>query len=153
MARLQLELALYSAVTQLRTRRKVPLIDVGTIDLIRRRQIEIFRGIARLSKNGVVFVDGREYSFAAAVLATGYRPGFPALFETQNGFEGLPEFAVNSPLEVQPGLFFCGFVVTGGGTFRLIATEAEASAGKITARTKGKELKSYLLEPGTILEG
>ena len=53
---------------------RIPLIDIGTIDLIRRGRITVVPEIARFEATGVVLRDGSKRKADAIVLATGFRP-------------------------------------------------------------------------------
>ena len=59
-------------LTELSTRRRVPLIDVGTVALIRRKSVQLRPRIAEFTPDGVRFEDGTEGTYPAVVLATGY---------------------------------------------------------------------------------
>ncbi|HEX4389266.1 MAG TPA: NAD(P)/FAD-dependent oxidoreductase [Steroidobacteraceae bacterium] len=104
---------------------RIPLIDVGTVALIKRGEIAVHPGIARFSEEGVVFADGRAERFDAVILATGYQPrvdefvtGAAAALDAR----GAP---LSSGCEsALPGLYFCGFRVTATGMLREIAREA-----------------------------
>lgn len=124
----------YGPATQLRADARIPLIDVGTIDLIRRGRVAVYPGIARFAPRGVEFADGRAARFDAVVLATGYDPALDFL-EGQAAPppdpRGLPKRGDEGWL---PGLFFVGFHVTSTGTFRQIGIEARRIAARLTGR-------------------
>ena len=112
--------ATHGAVTQIRVHKRIPLLDVGTLGLVREGAIEVLPGIESFTASTVRFVDGKERPFDAVVLATGYRPGLESLLE--NGDAALP------------GLYFCGFniaVPTGG--LHEIAKEARRIARSIAS--------------------
>ncbi|XP_009355894.2 probable indole-3-pyruvate monooxygenase YUCCA10 [Pyrus x bretschneideri] len=52
---------------------KTPVIDRGTINKIRSKQIKVFPGIVRINSNSVEFNNGARQSFDAILLATGYK--------------------------------------------------------------------------------
>jgi cation diffusion facilitator CzcD-associated flavoprotein CzcO len=105
----------------------VPLIDIGTLAKIRDGSIHVRGGIERLTADGVVFKDGKQESFDAIVLATGFRPDLQRLipgidlFDTQ----GMPR-VTGKPSA--PGLYFCGQITVPTGQLREIAIEAERIA-------------------------
>lgn len=118
-------------ITQIQRTARIPLIDVGTIDLIKRGTVTIYPGIARFIPEGVVFEDGQHGAFAAVILATGYRPrvdsflqGVPAAYDAQ----GVP---LSSGQAAAPGLYFCGYHVTQTGMLREIGLEARRIAAAI----------------------
>ncbi len=104
---------------------RVPLIDVGTIRLIKRGQISVYPGIERFNEDGVLFTDGRQEKFNAVVLATGYRPRVDAFLEEASvccDENGTP-LASGREMPL-PGLYFCGYYVSPTGMLREIAAEA-----------------------------
>ena len=61
-------------MTQVAEDGKIPLLDIGTIDRIRRGLITVRPGIARMSGADVHFDDGACAPFDVIIQATGYRP-------------------------------------------------------------------------------
>lgn len=133
-ARMGLPAPPYGPNTQTRAFRKIPVIDVGTIDLIRTGKIAVRPGIDRFTATGVQFTDGRAEDFAAVILATGYRPGvtgFLAGAEAALDASGVP-LRSGTPSGV-PGLFFCGFYVSPTGALREVGIEARQITRAILA--------------------
>jgi len=119
---------------QIRERRRIPLIDVGTIEWIKRGRIAVRPGIERFTPEGVRFTDGREERFDAAILATGYRPRVNEFLrgaETALDGDGCP-LASGGATGV-PGLHFCGFYVSPTGMLREIALEARKIAARVAS--------------------
>jgi len=109
--------------------RRVPLIDVGTVGLVRRGEIAVRPGIDRFDGAETVFVDGRREAFDALVLATGYRPGFSSFLEGADAAlddQGVP--AVSGAPSAVPGLAFCGFHVSPVGMLWQVGREADRIA-------------------------
>jgi cation diffusion facilitator CzcD-associated flavoprotein CzcO len=71
---LGLEKLPYGPNVQIQKHGRIPLLDIGTVALIKKGAIEVRPAVARFTESGVVFADGREEEFAAVVLGTGYRP-------------------------------------------------------------------------------
>ncbi|HEV7509538.1 MAG TPA: NAD(P)/FAD-dependent oxidoreductase [Thermoanaerobaculia bacterium] len=112
-------------VTQIQRNARIPLIDVGTIKLIKRGQVKVYPGIERFTEDAILFTDGRQRKFDAVILATGYRPRVNAfLGEAVATYDddGTPLFS--GPETPVPGLYFCGFHVSPTGMLREIALEA-----------------------------
>ena len=126
----------YGAGKQIGTKRRIPLIDIGTVDLIRRGAVTVYPGIERFMRGGVVFTDGREKDFSAVVLATGYRTGFPSLLGNLNESEEQARSGAEHPLETRPGLYLCGYLVSQGGRLSAIHDEAIDIARIIAARLR-----------------
>jgi NADPH-dependent 2,4-dienoyl-CoA reductase/sulfur reductase-like enzyme len=121
----------YGAIEQISRHGRVPLIDVGTLALVRDGQVKIAPGVERLTETSVVFEGGATEPFDAVVLATGYRPALedflpsaPELCD-QHGFP-------RAYGEVSPGLHLCGFRPSTRGMLKEIGIEARRIARGIT---------------------
>lgn len=119
---------------QIRETARIPVLDVGTLRLIRQGAVQVRPGIERFTDTGVVFTDGRDEDFHAVILATGYRPNIASFLHevsvvTSNG---VPR---SSGRESElPGLYFCGFHVVVTGMFPQIGREAQQIAQDIAAK-------------------
>jgi indole-3-pyruvate monooxygenase len=122
------ELGPLSAIKQ---RRRIPLIDVGTIAAIKRGEIAVRPAVARFTETGAVFTDGAEDVFDAAILATGYRPGLGELVDVPGALDeaGYPRDWRGGG--AAPHLFFVGYANVATGLLREIALEAEAVAAAL----------------------
>ena len=112
----------------LKEKAQVPMLDVGTIDLIKRGEIIVYPGIEKFEGNEVVFSDGRREKIDALVLATGYRPCVDEFLAEHKVLDanGTPK---SSGTESQlDGLYFCGFYISPAGMFREMAKEAKQIA-------------------------
>jgi hypothetical protein len=125
-------LASGSPLEQVRERGRLPVIDAGTVDLIRQGRIQVRPGIEAFQGGDVRFSDGSVGAFDAVVMATGYRPGYPDLMV------GIPPLGPADPPPSFPRLHTCGLRVTAGGTLRRIAGEAPEVADAI-ARDLGSD--------------
>lgn len=116
----------YGPATQIQQDKRIPLIDIGTMKLIREGYVKVYSGVEEFSGNRIRFEGGKEAEFDAVVLATGYRPQVnDFLQDSPSAFdeEGNPtSTGKESPV---PGLFFCGFYVSPTGMLREIAIEAK----------------------------
>ena len=127
-------------MTQIRHRGRIPLIDVGTIELIRGGRIAVCPGLASFTEGGVVFTDGAHRAFDAVILATGFRPRVDAFLHgasTSLDRDGVP--ASSGREAAIPGLYFCGFRVSGAGMLREIGREARRIGAAIEGRLKSTE--------------
>lgn len=128
----------YGPNQQIRRDSQIPLLDIGTMKLIREGKIRVFPGIEQVTENGVRFTDGREDSFDVVVMATGYRPAladFLAEVEEVTGDSGVP--LVSGQESRLPGLYFCGFYISPTGMLREIGMEAKQIAAAIRAKSAG----------------
>jgi indole-3-pyruvate monooxygenase len=119
-------------ISQILHRGRIPLIDVGTVALVRAGKIGVLPDVQRFEPDGVRFADGVARPFDAVVLATGYRAGFAALLPPAPEVIdqlGYPRALAEPSL---PGLFFVGFRNVATGLLRQIAIEARMVASQIS---------------------
>jgi indole-3-pyruvate monooxygenase len=123
----------YGPGTQVKQTARIPLIDVGTVKLIREGHVKVYPGIARLTEGGAVFVDGSETDFDAIIMATGYRPKLDFLRVPEAAtWQSKPLSIPNKGAEASvPGLYFCGFNVAVTGMLREISIEARNIAQRV----------------------
>lgn len=68
-------------LAQVREEGKVPVIDIGTVDLIKKGHIKIVAGVKKFLQASIVFSDDREVDFDAIVVCTGYRANITDFIE------------------------------------------------------------------------
>jgi indole-3-pyruvate monooxygenase len=124
-------------MTQIQCDARIPLIDVGTIQLIERGQIAVHPGIQGFTDDGVIFTDGRQEKFDVVILATGYRPRVNAFLQGAAGTYDEQGMLLSSGHEAPiPGLYFCGYYVSPTGMLREIALEARRIGAAIARKAK-----------------
>ncbi|RMF35869.1 MAG: NAD(P)/FAD-dependent oxidoreductase [Alphaproteobacteria bacterium] len=132
-----LRLSSKGPLRQIAEDRRIPLIDVGTLGLIRAGRLPVRPGIARLNADGAVFADGSTGRYDAIIEATGYvsdlRPLLPGAGEALDA-EGRPRDT--GAARPGRGLFFCGYQVSAGGQLRQIGFDARAIARAIARRKR-----------------
>jgi hypothetical protein len=108
-------------------RRKIPVIDVGTMARIRQGDIAVRKGVESFAEAEIRFADGVHELFDAVVLATGFTTGLEAMLPDHLSVldeEGCPrESGHQSSVR---GLYFCGYRLTSAGMLRQIGIEAKA---------------------------
>jgi hypothetical protein len=122
-------------ITQIKRSSRVPLIDIGTIDLVRAGQIEIRGGVSSMSEADVTFEDGSSRRFDAIVLSTGFRPAIERFPQRHNDVFVKDRTHDERRVIADAGLYFCGFFVSPTGMLRDIAMEARWIAEHITRRS------------------
>jgi cation diffusion facilitator CzcD-associated flavoprotein CzcO len=129
-----------SPMRQVREYGRAPLIDSGTAACIKRGEIGVHAGIARLLPHGAAFDDGSEAAFDAVIFATGYQPQLAQLFPDQPltlDADGLPLQEIGAGAHA--GLYFVGFDThSPEGMLRRIALQARHVASVIHAQTKDR---------------
>jgi indole-3-pyruvate monooxygenase len=131
LARYGLERPTLGPISSIKLRRRIPLIDVGTIGAIKRGEIAVKPAVERFTKTGAVFRDGSAGEFEAAVLATGFRPALEKIMAVPGVLD-----SDGYPLDwtgggACPNLFFVGYENVSTGLLREIAIQAEAVAAEI----------------------
>ena len=115
-------------------RRRIPVIDVGTMARIRRGDILVRKGVESFDGSEVRFADGTRERFDAVVLATGFTTGLAAILPDHLSVldeQGCPrESGGESAVR---GLYFCGYDLTSTGMLRQIGIEAKAIGRAIAA--------------------
>lgn len=121
--------------TQITKLGRVPLIDIGTIELIRQGQITVVGDIARFTEDSVVFKDGSTRPLEVAVLATGFKARLERFLPAATEHAGLIDDrgypTVHGAESQLPGLYFIGFRNPPTGQLRDINHEAQRVAAHI----------------------
>jgi cation diffusion facilitator CzcD-associated flavoprotein CzcO len=105
--------------------KRVPIIDVGTLDAIRDGKIKLRGGVAGFARDSIDFKQSPAERFDAIILATGFRPDLRPLLPNAQGVlneTGAP--LLSGKATAEPGLFFCGAIPSALGQFRQIGIEA-----------------------------
>ena len=121
-------------ITQILHASRIPLIDVGTINLIKQGEITVYSGIEGFTEDSVRFNDGKQGKFDAVILATGFRPRVSEFMEGASAAydeDGKPTCS-GQPTAI-PGLYFCGYFVSATGMLREIAIEAKRISTSIAS--------------------
>jgi len=123
----------YAPSEQLRRFGKVPVIDIGTIDLIKQRKVAILPDIQQFNEDSVTFVGGQTEPFEAVIACTGYRAQVEDFVENAQPLlneRGYPR-SLWFDDEAYRGLYFCGFSTPLSGILRNIKMDSEQIAEHI----------------------
>ena len=127
----------YGPLEQIEKESKAPVLDIGTLKLIRQGKIELRPAIDHVQGNTVFFTDGRKEPFDAIIAAIGYRSTATELIE--NGSEILKD-ARKSPGRQQffgkDGLYCCGCWIAPTGQIRQLSLDAKRIAKDIQNKEK-----------------
>lgn len=126
----------YGAMQQVMRTRRIPLIDIGTLALIRAGKIKVRTGIARMDGDDVMFDDGSREHYDVVVLATGYRPGVAQFLDAPGTLDADGSPTTSGKPTSLPGLYYCGFYVSPYGMLKAISGEARAISRDIESRVK-----------------
>jgi cation diffusion facilitator CzcD-associated flavoprotein CzcO len=118
-------------IAQVREDGRIPLIDLGTLTLIKQGRIKVRPGLERLEETTVHFTDGTQGDFDAILMATGYvvdlRDMFPDTPQVLDA-EGRP---LRSGEELAPGLWFCSYHPVPNGQLKEISLQAVKIADEV----------------------
>ncbi|MBK8053411.1 MAG: NAD(P)/FAD-dependent oxidoreductase [Saprospiraceae bacterium] len=131
----------YGPLEQIQKDQTVPLLDIGTLKLIKQGHIKIFENIEKIDRNTVTFTDGKNDKFDSIVAAIGYDKGFEGNFikVEKSRFEDLKVSVDNQKYFGKDGLYFCGFWISPTGQIREISLDAQ----KIVKHIKNSEKSNY----------
>jgi cation diffusion facilitator CzcD-associated flavoprotein CzcO len=123
----------YGPMEQIQREQTVPLLDIGTVKLIREGHCRVYNEISFIDGKTVYFKSGRKKEFDAIVAAIGYSKGYEQdlLKVDQSRFQDLNVKSEKQKYFGKDGLYFCGFYISPTGQFREIARDAKRIAKSI----------------------
>ena len=135
--KLGLKKSAYGPLEQIQKQHRIPLLDIGTIKLIKQGHIKVFGDIVKIDGNTIHFENNKQWNADAIILATGYQHNLESFLNIgKDRFDDL-----NQPVDKQSqfgkgGLYFCGFYVSPTGMLREINADASKIAGDIFKKQK-----------------
>jgi putative flavoprotein involved in K+ transport len=110
-----------------------PVLDVGIVDAVRKRRVEVVAAVEGFDGADVLLADGSRYAPDAVIAATGFRAGLDGLVGHLGVLapSGLPVATDGEP--ALPGLWFVGFRPTLGGQLREGTIAARQVAAAVAA--------------------
>jgi NADPH-dependent 2,4-dienoyl-CoA reductase/sulfur reductase-like enzyme len=127
----------YGPIRGIIERGRVPLIDVGTVERIKRGDIVVRKAIERFGADGIRFVDGQRGAYDAVVLAAGYRSGLEHLIDGAEELLDARGRALDGGITPRRGLYLVGYATPATGFLREIGRAAQRVAEHIR-REKGR---------------
>jgi cation diffusion facilitator CzcD-associated flavoprotein CzcO len=117
--------------TEFLRRRVIPIVDVGLVAAVKDGTVKVVPALERFDDGQPVLGDGRPVEVDAIIAATGFRTGLEPLVGHLGVLDEAGVPVVHGPDEhpSAPGLHFVGYVVSLGGTLRLVGKQAEQLAG------------------------
>ena len=111
----------------------IPIIDVGLIDAVRRRQVEVVGAVVAFDGAEVVLADEARVAPDAVIVAAGYRNGLQPLVGHLGVLDsrGQPRVRGGRADPSAPGLWFTGYTNPISGNFRELAIDARRIARAI----------------------
>ena len=116
----------YGPLEQINKYQTIPLLDIGTLKLIRDGHVKIYDDIDYIDGKAIHFVDGTNEEFDAIVAAIGYDQGFSdrIIKVEKSRFDDLKNCVDKQKYFGKDGLYFCGFWISPTGQIREIALDA-----------------------------
>lgn len=115
-------------------RGRVPILDIGTVAMIKAGRIAVRQGVKSVNERNVQFADGVNEAYDAIILATGYTPGLQDIVHNFNSIADERQrpnrFAEETAIR---GLYFVGYRNPPTGALREIAREAKLVVRNITS--------------------
>ena len=116
------------ASRQLRQTGKTPVIDLGTIDMVRRGKIRVVGGIASFLSDGILLRNGKTIPADAIIYATGYHPRLHDFLPSEAVELSAQDVPVAS-IYADKQLYFTGFdIYRAGGILGTVLEESERIA-------------------------
>ena len=122
--------------TRMREDGRVPIIDVGLIDALKRERVQVVGGVVGFDGHEVVLAGRERVAPDVVILATGYRRGLEPLVAHLGVLdaEGRPLVRGARSHPNAPGLYFTGYTDPISGMFRELAIAARRIARAIARR-------------------
>lgn len=117
----------------------VPIIDVGLIDLVQARKVEIVGPVEGFEGDKVLLGGGEPIAPDAVIAATGYQRGLEGLVGHLGVLDdrGRPVALAGATAPGAPDLYFTGFTNPLSGMFRELRIDARKIAAAIATQQKG----------------
>lgn len=111
-------------------RRVIPIVDVGLVRAVKEGQVTVVPALERFDDAKPVLADGRVVEVDALIAATGFRTGLEPLVGHLGVLDaaGVPLVHGADEHPSAQGVHFVGYVVSLGGTLRLIGKQAKQLA-------------------------
>lgn len=122
------------------TSKRVPVIDVGFVENLKRRRVMVRPNVSQFTQSGVVYVDGRTEDFDAVIFATGYATGLDKLIDIPRLLNeaAYPKFGSGQPTS-KPGFYFIGFLRSNRGHLFEINIDSRRLAASIASEALEKQ--------------
>jgi len=111
-------------------RRVIPIVDVGLVKAVKEGTVTVVPALDRFEEGKPVLADDRFVEVDAVIAATGFRTGLEPLVGHLGVLDeaGVPLVHAADEHPSAPGVHFVGYLVTLGGTLRLIGRQASRLA-------------------------
>jgi len=125
----------YGPLEEIRRDGNAPVLDIGTLQLIREGHIGMYGEMDHIAGETIHFMDGRKEVFHAIVAAIGYCQDYAEIVDVEKRrFEDLRLSVAKQKYFGEDGLYFCGYWISPTGQIREIGLDARKIAGDIAKK-------------------
>lgn len=127
---------------QVRNYGKIPVIDLGTVKMIKEGKIKMLPNVSQFNTHSILFTDGQEKEFDEVILATGYSAQITDYLNLPKEYldsKGTPQKAWFEEDNLK-GLYFIGFNTAYTGILNSIFIESEKIVNHILEINKETSL-------------
>jgi len=129
----------YGPFEEIQRDRNIPVLDIGTINHIRKGHINIYGDIDYIEGKTIHFSEGKQEDFDAVVAGIGYYRDYAEIIDVDKSrFEDLEVNVNNQKYFGKDGLYFCGFWIGPTGQIREIASDAQKIVKDIAKKSLSK---------------
>jgi cation diffusion facilitator CzcD-associated flavoprotein CzcO len=126
----------YGPMEQIARKRTVPLLDIGTMDLIKAGKVKVYGDIQSIEGDQIHFSKDSVH-FDAIIMATGYETGLEKFISLdQQRLDDIRQSIKDRKLFGADNLYFCGFHVSPSGMLREIGLESKMIAEEIASESR-----------------
>ena len=137
LTRLGLKKKSYGPLEEIRRDGNTPVLDIGTIQHIRKGHIKIYGDIDYIEGKAIHFTDGKKEVFDAIVAGIGYCRDYAGIVDVDRSrFDDLLRCADKQKYFGRDGLYFCGYWISPTGQIREIAADAIKIADDIMKKER-----------------
>lgn len=123
---------------QIENQGKIPVLDIGTIKLIKQGHLKVYGDIIKIEGNTIYFEDNKMQHADAIILATGYHHNLESFLNLGKGrMDDVNKAANKQSYFGKDGLYFCGFYVSPSGMLHEIGIEANKISKDIKKKLTG----------------
>ena len=125
----------YGPTEQIVKTGRIPLLDIGTMDLIRKGAIKVFGDATKIEGSNITFENGKVASFDSIIFAVGYETGIDKFLSLTRERETDYKKPIRKRnMFGKDNLYFCGYYVSPSGMLREIKIESGIIAEAIQKR-------------------
>jgi len=127
----------YGPRVQIINHGRIPLLDIGTMKLIKEGAIKIFGDIEQVDESKILFENEKSEEFDAIIFGTGYRSGIKKFISIEDDrLEDIGKPIRKRKKVGENNIYFCGYYVSPTGMLREINIESQAIVKHLTNKIK-----------------